>query len=85
MKRYQIITYSYDIGADEKMDYNTIAEAITAVKEYLKDQDSAFIYDRVQKAVRHAFNAYPSHSLFSNYVSFTNCKCHYGSKTYLYH
>lgn len=82
--RYQIITYSDDIGADEKLEYKTIGEAIKAAKEYLKEHEAVYIYDHVLNSVRHAFNTIPTYRIFSKNVSFNNCRCHINSKTFLY-
>lgn len=67
MKRYQIVKYDYDIGIDEGMDYTTIQEAIIEVKKLLKQYHSIFIYDKVKRSCKHAFNGLPDH-IFSNDV-----------------
>ena len=36
-KRYQIVTYCYDCGSDDKLEYKTIKEAIKEAKKYLSD------------------------------------------------
>jgi hypothetical protein len=48
MKRYQVVTYSDDIGTDEQMDFNKLYPAILAAGSYKKREDYAAVYDRVE-------------------------------------
>lgn len=35
-RRYQVVTYSRDIGSDEHMDYLTLKQAVREAKKYRK-------------------------------------------------
>ncbi len=76
MNRYQIITYDTDYGDDEKLEYKTIKEALKAVKEYLKEYECAFVYDKKKKTVRHAFNTFPQ-GHFAPWVNTKECILHF--------
>ncbi len=76
-KRYQIVKYADDIGADEGMDFVTMKEAITEAKRLLKDYESIFIYDYKLKSCRHAFNGLPSNRIFANWVNTKNTIYHW--------
>lgn len=61
MKRYEIITHSYDSGIDQKESTYTIQEAKAIIKEYLKTDDyydSAAIYDYKLKKVIALYNGF---------------------------
>lgn len=59
-KRYSVAGYSWDTGADDKGDHNTIESAIKECRALLRDGwDAAFIYDRKTRSCRHAFNGDP--------------------------
>ena len=47
--RYQVVTYSQDIGSDEKMDYPKLTEAIKAAEKYKGKEEYAAVYDREKK------------------------------------
>ena len=49
MKRYEVVTYSYDIGIDTQMDYSKFSEAVKAARKFLGLEEYAAIYDRVKK------------------------------------
>lgn len=46
--RYQVVTYSRDIGEDERLDYTTKQSAIMAARKHLSTEDSAAVFDRKQ-------------------------------------
>lgn len=48
-KRYQVVTWSYDIGSDERMDFTTLAEAVKEAKSYQDSEEYAAVYDRNKK------------------------------------
>lgn len=73
--RYQICTYSDDIGSDDGMDYPTIGEAMKHIKEYLKREQAVFIYDRVKESIRHAWNRSPV-GIFTTWVDVRHCIMH---------
>ncbi len=76
-KRYQIVTYCYDCGSDDKLEYKTIKEAIKEAKKYLSDGwDKVFIYDRIKRSVRHAFNGVPD-GIFSDDVDISHAILHW--------
>ena len=60
MKRYEIITHSYDSGIDQKESTYTIQEAKAIVKEYLSDNyyDSAAIYDYKSQKIIALYNGF---------------------------
>lgn len=45
MKRYQVCTWSSDIGSDDKMDFSTKEDAIKEAKKYKKLEEYAAVYD----------------------------------------
>lgn len=44
-RRYQVVTYSRDIGSDEHMDYITLKQAVREAKKYRKSEEFAAVYD----------------------------------------
>lgn len=44
--RYQVVTYSYDIGSDEKKDYPKLTKAIKEAEKYKGKEEYAAVYDR---------------------------------------
>jgi len=60
MKRYEVITHSFDSGVDQKEATHTIQEAKAIVKEYLSDSyyDSAAIYDYKHEKVVALYNGF---------------------------
>mgnify|MGYP003502218183 CR=1 FL=1 len=49
MKRFQVVTYSDDIGTDEHMDFDGLQSAIKEAKKYRKREQYAAIYDNFFK------------------------------------
>ena len=45
-RRYQVVTYSHDTGADDRMDYTRKAEAMKAARRYRDSEEYAAVYDR---------------------------------------
>lgn len=45
MNRFQVVTYSWDIGIDDRMDYDDINKAIKEAKKYKNTEEYAAIYD----------------------------------------
>jgi hypothetical protein len=43
--RYQVVTYSHDIGIDEKLDFQRKKDAIAHARLYKKREDYAAVYD----------------------------------------
>ena len=48
MRRYQVVTYSRDIGSDGKMDFDNLRPAITAASRYRNKEEYAAVYDRIE-------------------------------------
>lgn len=48
-RRYQVVTYSRDIGSDEHMDYPTLKQAVREAKKYRKSEEFAAVYDYESK------------------------------------
>lgn len=59
MKRYQVATYSSDIGADDKMDFDRMSDAIKEARRWLSIEEASFVYDQQKRIVRHAFRGSP--------------------------
>lgn len=49
MRRFQVITYSNDIGSDEHMDFDGLQAAIKEAKKYRKREEYAAVYDNFFK------------------------------------
>ena len=49
MKRYQVVTWSCDIGSDEHMDYSDFSDAYMAARKYLGAEEYAAVYDSKEK------------------------------------
>lgn len=49
MKRFQVVTWSNDIGSDEKMDFDGLQSAIKEAKKYRKREEYAAVYDNFFK------------------------------------
>lgn len=49
MKQFQVVTYSNDIGSDEKMDFDGFQSALIEAKKYRKTEEYAAIYDNIFK------------------------------------
>ena len=48
-KRWIVITWSWDIGSDEHMDFRTKAEAIKECRKYRKTEEYGAVYDQRNK------------------------------------
>lgn len=46
---YQVVTYSSDIGSDEKMDYDCFVDAVKAAQRFRKEEEYAAVYVRSQR------------------------------------
>lgn len=65
--RYQVVTWSDDVGTDEKMDFRGKREAERAARSYLGSEDYAAVYDKVEKAALVIFGN-PKRMIFSDFV-----------------
>ena len=65
--RYQIVTYSHDIGADEKQETTTLKAAHQLVYAYLTEghYDGACIYDHLKKRVAAVYNDFDQERIIS--------------------
>lgn len=66
-KRYQVVTYSDDCGADEKMDFNTLSEAFNDAIGYQGKEDAAAVYDHQSGVAYSVFGLVGSY-MFSDSV-----------------
>ena len=61
--RYQVITYSRNDGADEKLDYGSIAAADRAAQSYTDgfdgSYDGAIVYDKQQGRALREYGYFP--------------------------
>lgn len=57
--RYGVITFCYDSGEDEKLDYPTIKAARTAIRTRYKGYDGYAIYDHLYHAYAAIMGEYP--------------------------
>lgn len=61
--RYSVITYSRDTGADEKMDYGSLAAADRAARSYTDgfdgSYDGAVVFDRKQGRSVREYGVFP--------------------------
>lgn len=48
-KRWIVITWSWDIGSDEHMDFRTKAEAIKECRKYKKSEEYGAVFDQRNK------------------------------------
>ena len=67
-RRYQVVTYSSDIGSDEKMDFSRFSEAVRDAKKYRKTEEYAAVYDRITKTAFVIFGSLYT-PVFSDFVS----------------
>ena len=58
--RYRVITFCYDCGTDEKMDYPTIKAARAAIRTRYKGYDGYAIYDHLHDAYAVTMGEYPN-------------------------
>ena len=69
-RRYQVVTYSSDIGSDEHMDFSRLSEAIKDAKRYRKTEEYAAVYDRTTKTAFVVFGE-PWLPVFADFVTVT--------------
>jgi hypothetical protein len=69
-RRYQVVTYSSDIGSDEKKDFARLSEAVRDAKKYRKTEEYAAVYDRITKTAFVVFGA-PWLPVFADFVDVT--------------
>ena len=67
-RRYQVVTWSRDIGSDEHMDYNDAAAAIAEAQRYKGREEYAAVYDRQTKTAVVVFGD-PFTPVFREYVT----------------
>jgi len=72
-KRYSVVTWSDDVGTDERMDYTRKADAIKEARSYNGKEEYAAIYDRKKQAAFVVFGGVKK-SVFSVYVSVEKLK-----------
>ena len=46
---FQVVTWSNDIGSDEKMDFDCFTDAVKEARKYRKTEQYAAVYVRPQK------------------------------------
>ena len=66
--RFQVITYSDDGGADEKMDYASMAKAVRDARDYIRGKEGlvyegALVYDKVERRIVWQFGFFPESAL----------------------
>ena len=66
--RFQVITYSSDGGADDKMDYASKAKAVRAARAYVRGKEGlsyegALVYDKVERRIVRQFGFFPEGAL----------------------
>lgn len=66
-KRYQVCTWSDDIGADDKMDFSSEREAIKEAMKYKGKEEYAAVYDNQTKTAFVVFGN-PFSPVFREYV-----------------
>lgn len=62
MKRYQIVTYSRDSGENEKLEYETIAEAYKVARRYMRDKyySGVMVWDKKTQSIKEIFGYFPN-------------------------
>lgn len=70
-RRYQVVTYSRDIGSNERMDYLTLKQAVREAKKYRKSEEFAAVYDCDLKIAYVVFGGMDlaRDKVFSDYVT----------------
>ena len=68
MKRYQVVTYSQDIGTDGRMDFARLSEAVKDAKKYRSTEEYAAVYDRITKTALVVFGDLYT-SVFADFVT----------------
>lgn len=69
-RRYQVVTYSEDIGSDEKMDFSRLSDAVSDAKKYRKAEEYAAVYDRITKTAFVIFGSLYT-PVFADFVAVT--------------
>ena len=67
-RHYQFVTWSRDIGTDERMDYNDESAAIDEAQRYKGREEYAAVYDRQTKTAVVVFGD-PFTPVFCEYVT----------------
>lgn len=67
-RRYQVVTYSSDIGSDGKMDFSRFSDAVMDAKKYRKTEEYAAVYDHNSKTAFVVFGD-PRTNVFCDYVN----------------
>lgn len=75
-KFHQVITYSGDIGSDEKLEYETLSEAIREGKEYLKSEAEFYeggwegfgVFNLKTKKIEHTEGYFPIDRIFTEEI-----------------
>ena len=68
MRRYQVVTYCDECGTDEKMDFNTLAEAFKDANSYHGKEDAAAVYD-YHTGIAYAVFGLVGQNMFSDSVN----------------
>lgn len=68
MKRFQVVTYSWDIGIDDKRDFDSIHEAIKEAKRFRTTEEYAAIYDSALKITYVVFGHIGT-KVFADYIA----------------
>ena len=72
-KPYQVVTFSYDTGADDKLEYATLKEARQAGENYLADGYEQYaVFNKDTKIIEYATDMFPSEDVFSENVLIIN-------------
>ena len=82
MRRYEVITHSYDSGVDQKENTYTIQEAKAIIKDYLTTDDyydSAAIYDYKTKKIIALYNGFSQDHIAADYRN-SNAKVYWIEK-----
>lgn len=66
-KRYQVCTWSDDVGADDKMDFSSKREAIKEAMKHKGKEDYAAVFDKKTNTVFVVFGN-PFYPVFREYV-----------------
>lgn len=67
MERYEVVTWSRDIGSDEKRDYVDLIAAVKAAKTYRRREEYAAVYDYQEKVAYVVFGN-PATEVFSENI-----------------
>ena len=66
--RYEVVTWSRDIGTDERMDFSRKADAIRHARSFVNLEEYAAVYDRFRKIAFVVFGDVET-PVFADYVS----------------